>query len=65
MPPKIKTVKPHITLRIFSSGKVICQAATSLEDVYRTARDIIPVLYQFRQRNEEPIDSRTLVENFE
>lgn len=58
---RLVLIQPRVTLRIFSSGKVICQAAKSLEDVHGAVRYIIPVLYHFRQRRHDPVDPRTLV----
>lgn len=58
---RIKTIEPQITLRLFSNGKVICQSSKTLANVYVAARQIVPVLNQFRQRKNDPVDPATLV----
>jgi transcription initiation factor TFIID TATA-box-binding protein len=61
----LKVMNPPVTLRIFKSGKVLCQAAKSLEDVYRATRYMVPVLHQFRQPPNEPVRPVTLIPLFE
>lgn len=59
----IKVIQPNIVFRIFSNGKVICQSAQALQDVYDAVRLIVPVLFLFRQRN-DPVDPVTLMDHF-
>jgi len=58
---KIKTLKPNITVRIFGNGAIGFQSADSLGVLHRAVELMMPVFYQFRLPQHEPVDPQTLL----
>jgi len=58
---KIKTLKPNVTVRIFGNGAIGFQSADSLQLLHQAAKLMMPVFYQFRLPQYDPVDPRTLL----
>lgn len=57
--------KSPITARIYASGSILFQSAKSVEALFSAIRYIAPLFYQYRLRENDPVEPSTLLEYIE
>lgn len=57
----LKTIQPPITVRIFGSGAVTFQSARSEESLHQALYWMVPLFYQYRRLQNQPVDPQSLM----
>lgn len=62
---RIYVIEPKVTVRIFGNGIFLIQSAKSMVTLHKSVELMVPVLHQFRNRTDIPVDAEKLLPLFD